>query len=105
MASFGITGTVTTILIFVGKLATTACTTILAYVWLTNDTMYTMGDNAVLRPILPCVIVGIFAFIVSTVFFEVVGVAIDTILLNYCLDMSKNGQPKAAADKLGEGGG
>ena len=45
---------------------------------------------------------GLIAFVVSDSFFDIVGNVMDSVLLNYCVDLQRKDKPKAADDKLGD---
>jgi solute carrier family 44 (choline transporter-like protein), member 2/4/5 len=104
LARFGMTTLVSEIILLLCKATSVSCCTVAGYIWLTYDTTYTIGENMVTRPIIPLLCIILFAFIISTSFFNVIDLCIDTILLNYCIDLErkKKGFKLAAAHKLGK---
>jgi choline transporter-like protein 2/4/5 len=100
LAGFGITSLLTMLLLLMGKLAVVVVSCYFCYLWLNYDPVLSVK---VASDILPVITTGLIAFFVSTAFFEIVGNTMDTVLLNYCVDLQRQdtGKVMAADDKLG----
>ena len=97
LAGFGMTSAITAFLLLIGKLATVFSSIYLVYLYLTYDAVYA---STVTSEIMPMVATGLIAYLVSDSFFDIVSNVMDTVLLNYCVDLQRKG-PKASEDKLG----
>eukprot|EP01062_Namystynia_karyoxenos_P066897 TRINITY_DN60815_c0_g1_i1.p1 TRINITY_DN60815_c0_g1~~TRINITY_DN60815_c0_g1_i1.p1 ORF type:complete len:686 (+),score=217.94 TRINITY_DN60815_c0_g1_i1:92-2149(+) len=80
--------------IFFGKLQVTVVTTALAWVLLTQTDI--CGDTSSNEDsILSLIVVASIAFVISSIFCEVFGVCVDTVLLSFCHDLDvNNGEDK-----------
>ena len=78
-------------LLFMGKIAVTAVSVIVGLQLLGTDALELSS------PFLPVIVTGILAAAVAELFFAVAEMAIDTIMLSYCIDCDQNGGvPKMA---------
>jgi choline transporter-like protein 2/4/5 len=104
LARFGMTTGISEVILFLCKLTVIVGSGVGGYAWINYDPTYQTGELAVARPIIAYVIIIICAYIVATSFFNVVDLSIDTILLNYCLDLKRKaaGKALAADQKLGK---
>merc|ERR1712072_1520424 len=95
---------ITDVLMFLCKFTVIIGSTVGGYIWLNYDPVYSSGEYEVTQPIIPLVIICIVSFFIATSFFNVVDLSIDTILLNYCLDLKRksSGKKMAADSKLGK---
>lgn len=71
------------VFIFLGKLFMVIATVLAAYLVLTRYEYY---KENVSNPILPCIIIGVIAYVISVVFMSVYGLAIDSILMCFLYD-------------------
>ena len=72
-------------LLFMGKIAVTAVSVIVGLQLLGADALELSS------PFLPVIVTGILAAAVAELFFAVAEMAIDTIMLSYCIDCDQNG--------------
>jgi choline transporter-like protein 2/4/5 len=100
LAGFGITSLLTLLLLLMGKLAVVIVSCYFCYLWLNYDPVLSVK---VASDIMPVIATGLIAFFVSNAFFEIVANTMDTVLLNYCVDLQRqeSGKAMAADDKLG----
>mmetsp|Transcript_22525 Transcript_22525/g.76592 ORF Transcript_22525/g.76592 Transcript_22525/m.76592 type:complete len:700 (-) Transcript_22525:204-2303(-) len=101
--------TVGDFLLFLGKMCVTMGVACLAFL-LADMSMYTDADSDyyLYSPFLCILIAVLLGYQIASVFMSVYEMAIDTILLSYCIDCSKHGgkaphAPKLIADAVGEG--
>eukprot|EP00963_Diacronema_lutheri_P002214 scaffold148_cov341-Pavlova_lutheri.AAC.22 len=85
--------------LLIGKVAITAFSGFVAFLMLQNSS-YTQGSNQVSSPLLPVIAVLLGAFAIASIFMAVVEMAIDTIMLSYCMDCEENGGTASCAPKL-----
>ena len=104
LARFGMTTLISEVIVLLCKITVILGSTVIGYIWLTYDVTYTSGENMVTRPIIPLACICLFAYMVATSFFNIVDLSIDSILLNYCLDLErkKKGKKLAAEHKFGK---
>jgi len=70
-------------LMLIGKLVIVACCTVVCYI--------IVSMNADLSsPIMPVVVTALLAFFIASVFLDVYGISIDTILISFCIDKKNN---------------
>jgi hypothetical protein len=103
------TQTLATIIILLAQLGVTASCTLLCYVVLTADvgplTAYgPEGDSYVDSAVVPCILVFLSSFFVTSCFMGVYDTAIQTLLLSFCLDEDKfkRGLYKDKRDNTGQ---
>ena len=85
--------------LLIGKVAIAAFSGFVAFLILQNSS-YTQGSNQISSPLLPVVAVILAAFAIASIFMAVVEMAIDTIMLCYCMDCEENGGTATCAPKL-----
>ena len=86
LAGFGITSLLTLLLLLMGKLAVVVVSCYFCYLWLNYDPVLSVK---VASDIMPVIATGLIAFFVSNAFFEIVANTMDTVLLNYCVDLQR----------------
>ena len=97
LAGFGMTSMITMFLLLIGKLSTVFTSIYLCYLYLTYDQIL---STQITSEIMPMVATGLIAYVVSDSFFDIVANVMDSVLLNYCVDLQRKGT-KASEDKLG----
>jgi solute carrier family 44 (choline transporter-like protein), member 2/4/5 len=103
LARFGMTAGITAVLMLLAKCTVVAGSVIAGYIWLKYDPYYTSGEFAISNPVLPLIFMVVCSLMVAMSFFYVVELGIDTVLLNYCMDLERKekGKTMAADMKLG----
>eukprot|EP00753_Platysulcus_tardus_P022702 PLAT9918.1.p2 GENE.PLAT9918.1~~PLAT9918.1.p2 ORF type:complete len:637 (+),score=345.23 PLAT9918.1:74-1912(+) len=76
------------IFLFLGKLAITAATTVIAWLLLTNDQLF---PGTLSSPAVPAIVIAILAYAVASVFVAVYGVTINTLLICFITDEEMHG--------------
>ena len=97
LSGFGMTSMITTFLLLIGKVSCVVSSIYFCYMYLTYDAVLAA---AITSEIMPMVATGLIAFFVANSFFVIVANVMDSVLLNYCVDLQRKGN-KAADDKLG----
>ena len=93
-------------ILFIGKLAIAFGSGLIAYLYLDSAT-YKEGENAVSSPIMIVLLVFLSAYSIGGAFMSVTEMAVDTVLLSYCIDCDENNgravnAPPALSDTLDE---
>lgn len=70
-------------LMLIGKVVIVACSTVVCYI------LVSMNED-LSSPIMPVVVTALLAFFIASVFLDVYGIAIDTILISFCIDKKNN---------------
>jgi len=76
-------------ILFIGKFAISFGSALVAYLYLDTDT-YAMGERAVSSPVLIVLLVFLASYAVASMFMSVTEMAVDTVLLSYCIDCDEN---------------
>jgi choline transporter-like protein 2/4/5 len=76
-------------ILFIGKFTISFASALIAYLYLDTDT-YSIGDRAVSSPVLIVLLVFIASYAVASTFMSVTEMAVDTVLLSYCIDCDEN---------------
>ncbi|KAL8228688.1 hypothetical protein R6Q57_013588 [Mikania cordata] len=77
------------VILFVGKLCVSLASALFAFLMLDNH-VYKSAHNKVSSPLIPVLVCWGLGFVVATLFFAVVEVSIDTIILSYCQDYEEH---------------
>jgi choline transporter-like protein 2/4/5 len=99
------TQTLATIIIILAQLGITASCTLLCYVSITSLEIYgPEGEDYVDSAVVPCILVFLSSFFVTSCFMGVYDTAIQTLLLSFCLDEDKfkRGLYKDKRDNTGQ---
>eukprot|EP00042_Codosiga_hollandica_P038317 m.310906 g.310906 ORF g.310906 m.310906 type:complete len:640 (+) comp55359_c0_seq1:214-2133(+) len=70
--------------LFLGKLIICACSVMMAFVW------FERVSYELHYPIAPLIIVGVFAYVIASIFLDVYAMVIDTLLVCFCEDQERN---------------
>ena len=91
LAQVGLVTVISGLLLLMAKIAIAAACALATFSTLTGDEVYAKGgDKELSSPMVPCVITTMLAFFVANAFINVYGMAIDTILLCFCVDKDVN---------------
>ena len=83
MGQMGVVAGITEYLMLIGKIVIVASATFVCYIM-------TVNDADISSPIMPVLVTASLSFFVASVFLEVYGIAIDTILISFCIDKKNN---------------
>lgn len=91
-------------ILFLGKLAIAFGSALITYLYLDQDS-YTFGEKAISSPLFVLLMVLVSSYSVAGAFMSVTEMAVDTVLLSYCIDCDENNgravnAPPALADVL-----
>jgi len=89
---FGTSTTITNILMLIGKLFVMCMSSFVGYLWLAyvGDYNDRTSPSYISSPVFCCTIILIISFMIAEGFFNVFHVAIDSVLLSYCMDLDKH---------------
>ena len=76
---------------------------VIAFLWLDNASTYQSGDSQLYSYWAPMLLIVIMSFAVATAFMNVLGIAIDTIVLCVCVDTQRTGAGSKVRARGGEG--
>eukprot|EP00949_MAST-11_sp_MAST-11-sp1_P000220 g220.t1 len=99
---FGTSTTITNILMLIGKLFIMCFSTFVGYVWLTYSETYSerSDKNYISSPIFCCIVILLISFMIAEGFLNVFHVAIDSVLLSYCMDLDKHPDGKGMHGRI-----
>jgi len=87
-------------ILFLGKLSVALGCTFVTYIYLEGGT-FVDGANKISSPLLVITAVMVISFAIASAFMAVVEMAVDTVLLSYCIDTEENnGEAKYAPELL-----
>ncbi|KAL2653076.1 hypothetical protein R1flu_021204 [Riccia fluitans] len=87
-------------ILFLGKVCVSVASAFFAFLML-DQHRYKSGRDKISSPLFPVAFTFIFAYAIANMFFGVVEMAIDTILLSFCIDSEENnGNPRYAPSLL-----
>lgn len=86
-------------LLFLGKIAVAGLSAFFAFAYLEQE-KFQQGNRAISSPLLIVLLVFLMSYAIATVFFAVVEMAVDTILLSFCIDCEANNNQPQHAPKL-----
>ncbi|XP_057729653.1 choline transporter protein 1 [Arachis stenosperma] len=89
------------VILFLGKLCVSLSSAVFAFLMLDTH-KYRAAHNKITSPLLPVLVCWVLGYIVATLFFGVVEMSIDTIILSYCQDSEENGTAQYAPPLLME---
>ncbi|KAG4978212.1 hypothetical protein AAZX31_13G260600 [Glycine max] len=78
------------VILFLGKLCVSLSSAVFAFLMLDTHN-YSSAHNKISSPLLPVVVCWALGYIVATLFFAVVEMSIDTIILSFCQDSEEHG--------------
>ena len=84
------------IFIFIGKVAIISSTVIVGYIIITNVNEI---DKNISSPFFPCIVFGLIAYLISTIFLTIFGFAMDVILQSFLVDETLAGQDSYGAHR------
>lgn len=87
------------VVLFLGKLCVSLSSAVFAFLMLDTH-KYKSAHNKISSPLFPVVVCWALGYIVATLFFAVVEMSIDTIILSYCQDSEEHGTPQYAPPLL-----
>jgi choline transporter-like protein 2/4/5 len=90
VASVSSTSVISDIMLFLGKLAVSLGSGVIAFMMLDDDN-FKYGDEKVTSPLFIVILVILFAFLIASLFMSIIEFGIDTIMLCYCKDCDDNG--------------
>lgn len=87
------------VILFLGKLCVSLSSAVFAFLMLDTH-KYKSAHNKLSSPLLPVVVCWALGYIVVTLFFGVIEMSIDTIILSYCQDSEEHGTARYAPPLL-----
>ena len=101
IAQVGMVTVISGLLLLMAKIAIAATCALATFRTLTEGEEYAKGGLKELSsPMVPCIITTMLAFFVGNAFLNVYGMAIDTILLCFCVDKDRKGEKKYMSPEL-----
>lgn len=88
---FGATNSLTAILMILGKIFVMCASALFGYAWVSNASQFTerSSESYVTSKLFIAVVILMTSYLVAEAFFNVFHVAIDSVLLSYCIDIEK----------------
>jgi len=91
LSQVGVLNVISAFLFVLGKLMIMSACGFLVFVWIDNDATYQEGESQLYSFWSPVLLTIILAYAVGAAFMNVLGLAIDTILLCFCVDVGRSG--------------
>lgn len=89
LAQVGVLNVISAFLFVMGKLLICGACGFFAFLWIDNDSTYSEGEQELYAFWVPVLLTVILAYGIGSAFMDVLGLAIDTILICYCVDVSR----------------
>jgi len=91
LSQVGVLNVISAFLFVLGKLTIMVACGMLCFLWIDNDSTYSSGEKELYAFWVPVLLTIILSYAIAAAFMNVLGLAIDTILLCFCVDIGRDG--------------